>query len=184
MARWVPFTLHIRIVPTHGSGATDAKLKSKKFEYVRDMQKTASLMYNSIESISGVELALPGGGQQRSLYGSDHDNSGMVNGTAVKPQFGETPAQVMITGFVSDAGLKNIQHYTEVQRISGGETYEGFVPNSAVENPVAHLDNLVSTLKSDVESALTADLPPGIVYNIFRLEMSGVTYGDRGYHFP
>jgi len=184
MARWIPFTLHIEIVPDHGSGSSDAKLKSKRFELIRDMQKTASLIYNSVSAISGVEVALPGGGQQRSLYGSDHNNSGLVNGTAVKPQFGETPAQVTITGFASDAGVKNVQHYAEMQKISGGETYEGYSPNPPVTNPTSHLDTLISTLKTDVESALLADLPSGIVYNVFRIEMSGVTYGDRGYHFP
>lgn len=180
MARWVPFTLHIRIVPDHGSGL----LKSKRFEYIRDMQKIAHLMYNSINNVAGVQIAQPGGGQHASYYGGDHNNSGLIGGTAVKPQMGETPAQVMITGFVDDAGSSNVQHYVEIQRISGNEVYTGYAPSPAENNPTSHLDTLVSTFKSDVENALLADLPSGITYNIFRIDMSGVTYGDKGYHFP
>lgn len=184
MARWVPFTLHISIVPSNGSGSIDPKLKSKRFEYIRDMQKTAALIYDSINDISGLQISQPGGGQHSSYYGGDHNNSGLNYGGAVKPQMGETPAQVMITGFISDPGVKNVQHYSLTQRISGNELYDGYVQNTYETNPTSHLNNLVSTLKSSVESALATDLPTGIDYNVFRIEISGVTYGDRGYHFP
>lgn len=180
MARWVPFTLHIRIVPDSGSGLS----KGKRFEYVRDMQKIAHLMYESLSNISGIQIAQPGGGQQASYYGGDHNNSGLISGMAVKPQFGETPAQVMITGFVEDSGAANVQHYVEIQRISGNETYTGFAPSHATNNPTSHLDTLVSTFKTDVETALAGDIPAGIIYNVFRIDMAGVIYGDRGYHFP
>jgi len=180
MPRLVPFTLHIKIVPDHGSGI----LKSKRLEYVRDMQKIASLMYKSVSNIAGIQLAQPGGGQHASYYGGDHNNSGMVSGMAVKPQFGETPAQVMITGFANDSGSANVQNYVEIQRISGNEVYTGYAPSRAEYNPTSNLDDLVSDLKDLVTNALAADLPSGIVYDIFRIEMSGVIYGDRGYHFP
>lgn len=180
MARWVPFTLHIKIVPSPGSGVS----KSKRFEYVRDMQKIAHLMYESLNGLSGVQIAQPGGGQQASYYGGDHNNSGMISGMAVKPQMGETPAQVMITGFIEDVSSANVQHYVPIQRISGNDVYAGYAPSPAEHNPTSHLDALVTLLKTDVENTLAADLPSGITYGVFRIEMSGVTYGDRGYHFP
>ena len=184
MAKWIPFTLHVKIVPDHGSGSTDAKLKSKRFEYVRDMQKISSLMYSAINSISGLQVSQPGGGQHRSLYGGDHNNSGLTSGTAVKPQIGESPAQVMITGFVSTSAANSIQYHSTINRISGNENYQGHVASPAELNPASSLDTLVSTLKTDVENIFVSDLPSGIIYEVFRIEMAGVTFGDRGYHFP
>lgn len=175
MAKFVPFTLHVRIVPQRGSGA----IKSKRFEYVRDMQKIASKMYQSIIGISGVQVAQPGGGQHMS---SNALKSGYVAGMAVKPQIGESPAQTMLTGFIEVSG-QNVQNHAEVQRISGNELYEGAVPSPAENNPLSHLDATVSSLKASVENAFATDLQ-GIEYSIFRIDLSGVTYGDKGYHFP
>jgi hypothetical protein len=184
MAKWIPFTLHVKIVPDHGSGSTDAKLKSKRFEYIRDMQKISSLMYSAIDSITGLQVAQPGGGQHRSLYGGDHNNSGLTNGAAVKPQIGESPAQIMLTGFMSTSATNSIQYHSAIKRISGNEIYEGNVASPAELNPLSALDTLVSTLKTNVVNAFISDLPSGIIYDVFRIEMAGVTYGDRGYHFP
>jgi len=178
MARFVPFTMHIRIVPDHGSG----QLKSKRFENWRDMQKIATLMHESLEDQSSLTLAQPGGGQHSSASTSAF--SGLTGGGAVKPQMGETPAQVMFTGFWDD-NSNNDQNHPEHQRISGGEIYEG--PATAipwVQNPTTKVDGMVTALKNTVEAALATDLPSGIIFSVFRIEMSGIIYGDRGYHFP
>lgn len=180
MARWVPFTMHIRIVPDAGSG----QLKSKRFENWRDMQKIATLMYDSLDALSQFNLASPGGGQHGSGSSGRTGLGGLTNGGAVKPQMGETPAQVMITGFWSD-GAANDQNHPEHQRISGGDIYTG--PATAVAhvaNPVAHVDAMTKALKGTVEAALGTDLPSGVTFQVFRIDMSGVVYGDRGYHFP
>lgn len=181
MAKWVPFTMHVRIVPDHGSG----QLKSKRFENWRDMQKIASLMFESLENLSQINVAEPGGGQHQSFGGTGRGGmSGLTRGMAAKPQIGETPAQVQITGFW-DSATKNNQPHPEHQRISGGEIFTG--PAPAIpwdQNPTTNVDGMVTALKNTVEAAFGTDLPSGVTFSIFRIDMSGVIYGDRGYHFP
>lgn len=181
MTRWVPFTMHVRIVPDSGSG----QLKSKRFENWRDMQKIATLMYDSLDGLSTLTLAESGGGQHQSFSGTGGGGmSGMTRGMAVKPQIGETPSQVMITGFWDNTS-NNDQIHPEHQRISGGDVYTG--PATAIpwdQNPATKVDMMVKALKEAVETAFGVDLPSGIVFNVFRVDMSGVIYGDRGYHFP
>jgi hypothetical protein len=173
--------MHVRIVPSQGSG----QLKSKRFENWRDMQKIANLMYESLESISSISVAEPGGGQHQSFGGTGRSGmSGLTRGMAVKPQIGETPAQTQITGFW-DSTAKNDQPHPEHQRISGGEIFTG--PATAIpwsQNPTTAVDGMVQDLKNAVEAAFGTDLPSGITFSIFRIDISGVIYGDRGYHFP
>ena len=177
MARWIPFTAHIRIVPDHGSGLK----KSKRFENWRDMQKIASYMYEALNQNASLNLAAPGGGQH--LSQSDGAGlSGLSNGMAVKPQMGETPAQAMITGFY-DAGGVNAQPHPDKQLIHAGETLDGPGASPSLTVPVSTVNTGVKNLKTLIESELST-LPPGIIYNIFRIDYSGVVYGDRGYHFP
>jgi hypothetical protein len=172
--------MHVRIVPDAGSG----QLKSKRFENWRDMQKIATLMFDALEDETSIQMAEPGGGQHGSGSGGRTGLSGLTRGGAVKPQIGETPAQVQITGFWND-GAKNDQNHPEHQRISGGEIFTG--PAPAIpwdQNPNSQVDGMVKALKNTVEAAFGTDLPGGIVFNVFRIDMSGVIYGDRGYHFP
>ena len=177
--RWVPFTMHVRIVPDAGSG----RLKSKRFENWRDMQKIATLMYDSLDALSQLNLAEPGGGQHGSANTGRTGLSGLTNGGAVKPQIGETPAQAMFTGFWED-GAQNEQNHPEHQRISGGDIYTGPATAAHIANPVAEVDAMVKALKDTVEAAFSIDLPSGIIFQVFRIDMSGVIYGDRGYTFP
>ena len=181
MAKWVPFTMHVRIVPSRGSGV----LKTKRFETVRDMQKIATLMFDALEDEASINMAEPGGGQHQSFLGSSRSGmSGLTRAFAVKPRIGESPAQAMITGFWNDATPNN-QPHPEHQRISGGDTYTG--PAPAIpwsQNPNTAVDDMVTSLKNTVEAAFATDLPSAIIFNIFRIDMSGVTYGDKGYHFP
>lgn len=180
MARWVPFTAHIRIVPDRGSG----QLKTKRFETWRDMQKIGTLMYDSLDNVASLNLATPGGGQHQSIGGQGGGGlSGLTQGTAVKPQFGETPAQAMITGFY-DANDQNSQPHPEKQLIHAGETLTGPGASPSLENPASATDTGVSALRSVLETNLQANMPAGIIYEVFRIDYSGVIYGDRGYHFP
>lgn len=175
--RWVPFTAHIRIVPDHGSGV----LNSKKFENWRSMQRIAVDMYNALISNSSFNLAIPGGGQQtsRSQFNLG-GNSWAAGGFAVKPQIGQAPAQVMITGFY-DVDSSNAQIYQEQQIISGNEIYTGAAKASATHNPTT--DAGVKALRNAIDAEFEAALN-NVIYSIFRIEYSGVIYGDRGYHFP
>jgi hypothetical protein len=155
------------ITPDHSS-------TGKRFEYVRDLQKIAVLMYRSIADIPDINIASPGGGQY---------SNGYADGMAVKPQIGESPSQVIITGFVNGQSA-NVQHFDTVKRISGNEVYDGHVSNHAQNDPSPYLDSLVDSIKLIVESSLNADLPSSISFEVFRIELSGVIYGDRGRHFP
>lgn len=172
----VPFTVHIRVVPAR---------PGKRFEYLRDLQKLAVLAYDAIINISGVHTATPGGGQSQSM--SDLNIrpglGGFANGTAAKPQIGQNPAQLMLTGFYESAG-KNIQPYADYTKFSGGEVYTGPGKHNNDAVPVAAVNTEVYTLRNALEAALTANLPDGAEYQIFRMEYSGIVYGDRGFHFP
>jgi len=180
MARWVPFTAHIRIVPDRGSG----QLKTKRFETWRDMQKIATLMFEGLEASTSLNLAEPGGGQHQSLGGQGRSGmSGLTRGTGVKPQFGEAPAQAMITGFY-DANDANNQPHPEKQLIHAGETLTGPGATPWLQNPAAATDAGCAALRAELETRISANLPAGVSFEIFRIDYSGVVYGDKGYHFP
>ena len=180
MTRWVPFTAHVKIVPARGSG----ELKTKRFETWRDMQKISVLMYEGLEDEVLLNIASPGGGQQTSNGGSGGSGmSGMAAGMAVKPQLGETPAQTMITGFFNSSAA-NSQPHPEKMVISSGEIWEGPGATPWLQNPASATDTDAAACKAALESGIVAGLPVGIEYEIFRLDYSGVIYGDRGYHFP
>ena len=175
--KWVPFTAHIKIVPSN---------PDKRFELVRDMQKIASMAYDGLLTLvpSTLSIATPGGGQHTSKSGFQSGGiGGMTPGLAVKPQFGETPAQMMITGFYKTSNA-NVQPQPEAQRISGGELYEANASQGWNSGPASIINTQVSALKSSLESALGGALPAAVDFQIFRLDYSNVIYGDRGHHFP
>ena len=180
MTKWVPFTAHIRIEPRYGSTV----FKNKRFEYWRDMQKLAVFAYEELIKETSLNIANPGGGQQTSRSGFENGGvGGMTPGTAVKPQIGQSPAQLMITGFqISTA--QNIQPYPEYMVFSGGEILEGPGAHSWDSIPVKTINDEVAELKATLISALTTGFPPGTVFSVFRIDYSGIVYGDRGYTFP
>jgi hypothetical protein len=177
--KWVPFTAHIKITP---------KNPGKRFEYWRDMQKIAGLVYEGLETLTStpatLSIASPGGGQQSSKGGTEANGlSGYMNGCAVVPQMGATPTLLQITGFYS-SNLKNIQAQNEITRISGGEVRLGATAAPWVYNAKSTIDAEVVALRSAMEAAIDTALPSGVGYKLHRLHYSGVTYGDRGCHFP
>jgi len=174
--RWIPFTVHVKIIP---------ESPGKRFEYIRSMQKCAYLLYEELKTNSSINLADGGGGQQfNTSNGGSIGNSALVKGMAVKPQIGETPAQLMITGFYDNNSSTNALPQPSLQRISGGEVYSGNVAAPAENKPNTWVDNDVYNLKGLIETAISNSVPAGFLAKIFRLEYSGVVYGDRGYHFP
>ncbi len=175
--KWVPFTMHIKIIPAN---------PNKRFAYWRDMQKIANLAYDGLETLvpDTINIAQPGGGQHRSFGGTDRGGmSGLAYGTAVKPQFGESPAQLQITGFYKSS-TANIQPHPELERIHAGEVLSGPGAHAWDANPVSGVDNEVKALKTAIESAISSALPGSVTFTVFRLEYAGIIYGDRGYHFP
>jgi hypothetical protein len=148
------------------------------------MQKIATLMYDALEDNSSLNLAAPGGGQHQSVGGQGRGGmGGLTQGTAVKPQFGEAPAQVMIHG-VYNANDQNFQPHPEKQLIHAGETLTGPGAIPWIQNPTATTNTGVAALKSAIETDLQANLPAGVTFEVFRIEYSGVVFGDKGYHFP
>lgn len=175
--KWVPFTVHVKIIPAN---------PDKRFEHVRDMQKIASMAYEGLEALvpSVISIATPGGGQHTSIGGmQDGGLGGMTPGLAVKPQFGETPAQMSITGFYNTTNA-NVQPQPTATRISGGEVFESSASQAWNNGPNAIIDTQVVALKSALDTAIGAALPSTVDYKIFRLDYSNVVYGDRGHHFP
>lgn len=174
MSRFIPFTAHIRIVPNAGD---------KRFENIRDMQNIATLMYAALNGNTSLSLASPGGGQHQSMNGIGGGLSGLTNGMAVKPQIGESPAQAMITGY-HIVDNKNFQPHPEHELISGGEIFSGPGQAVALHNPTTMIDDGVKNLKLLIENELDSELPNNITYSVFRIDYSGVVFGDKGYHFP
>ncbi len=174
MPKFIPFTAHVRIVPDRGSG--------RKFDYVRDMQKIATRVYEQLVDDTDLAIATPGGGQQQSLSG-DGGQSGLSYGTAVKPQIGNYPAQLMITGYLLDNG-STAQAHPDKPVIHTGEYLEGAGGSHGWKsNPATVVDGYAIVLKSKIESAVAAVLG-ATDWSVHRLEVSGVIYGDRGHHFP
>ena len=197
--KWVPFTAYIRIEPSYGS--SDAK--SKRLEYWRDMQKLAVLAYEALDyyistnidpdtHTSPITIADPGGGQRISISGFQRGGmGGMAPGTAVKPQIGQSPAQLTITGFYRSMS-PNIQPWPNSTIFQGGNVPLNPTELLAIQGPGAHpwdsnpvsiVSNEAAALKIILKGAFddpNHGFPTGTYYSIFRLEYSGIIYGDRG----
>lgn len=172
--RFIPFTAHLKVTPFNG----------KRFEYIRDLQKISELVYNGIVAASDVNVAMPGGGQQRSYTGTQAGGyGGFVNGCAVKPQFGETPAQLMITGFY-EVSTKNLPTYPDKEVFHTNQDLEGVGSHAYDATPLSPVDAGVKALKSALETAIDAEIAGLFEYEIYRIDYNGVIYGNRGYHFP
>ncbi len=173
--KFVPFTVHVRVTPARG----------KRSEYLKDLAKLSSLVYNAMVGIAGLHVATPGGGQN--IQSGDENSRGglgsFANATAAKPQIGNSPAQLMLTGFY-ESDNPNAPTYANVQRFSGGEVYSGPAQHSADALPAATVTTEVGTLKAAMEAAIATVLPVGVTATIFRMDYQGVLYGDKGFHFP
>lgn len=172
MTKQVPFTAHIRISPSR----TDRK----RFEYIRDLQKIATEVYAELKTDVDLSLAFPGGGQHQSITGIG-GYSGQTNGTAVKPQIGDSPAQLMITGFLL-VNSNNIPAHPDKQLIHSGNALSGYNGSHLWDSiPASSTDSYASLIKTKIESAISSTVYTGSVY---RLEVAGTLYGNRGIHFP
>lgn len=178
--KWIPFTAHVRVRPSYGS----TELKNKRMEYWRDMQKLAVLAHQELATEPSIEIANPGGGQHWNTSAvEDAAKGGMASGLAVKPQIGQTPSQMNVVGF-HRVDRKNIQPHPEMTVFHAGEVRTAARNRPWVANPVSTIEDEVVTLKSTLESAITAALPVDTEFSIFRIDYSGIIYGDRGYTFP
>lgn len=176
MRTQVPFTIHMKIVPNRATG--------KRFEYIRAMQKIATSIYSEIANTNNqIQLAIPGGGQRTSDSGQYGGLATTSYGTSVKPQIGEFPSQIMITGFYNPStNTNNIATNTQRQLLHCGSYVQGDGGNTPWENsPNAVIDNYCKYIKLVFETAASSIDNQAKVY---RLEVAGINYGYKGYHFP
>jgi hypothetical protein len=176
MAKQVPFVAHIRVIPARGYG--------KRFEYVREMQKLAVMVHDALQGVSGVTLCHPGGGQAASMGDVEQRPAlgDFASGTGIKPQFGETPAQLVVAGFYESSN-SNASPWASQQIFAHGNVYTGYRSHSNDSMPTSAVNTEVKTLKEALESAVATAIPD-TTFSIFRMDYQGVTFGDRGFHFP
>jgi hypothetical protein len=189
--KWTPFTLHVKVTPQSSQD------NGYRVSYMRSLQKFGQDLYDALISESDFNIAMPGGGQftlknsyedaryfnQDTEVTSSFTRQSGYGGAAVKPQFGDYPAQLMITGFYQSANPV-LPNYAAHSVISGGKYYSGTNSSSNVNVPTTALNNEVKALKATVDSLIIDYLPTYANAQVFRLDYSGVIFGDRGFTFP
>lgn len=174
--RWVPFTAFIKIAPPLANG--------KRFEIIRNAQKLAIALYQEIPNYDGgkIQLSSPSGGQQNDMSNAAGLSS-FANGTAYKPQFGQTPAQLTLSGFYSSES-SNVYTQSDVMRFSGNERYTGQASHLSEVLPRPIVFTEVSDILGILRDSCAAAFPATVPYSVFRLEYNGLVFGDRGLTFP
>lgn len=109
-----------------------------------------------------------------------------------KPQFGQFTSSVVMVGFVTNENTSSIDYRQNSPTLSlrtvdhnegsrtgiGGNVQHGQIPS-------ANLLTAVQEFKAAVDAMLATDfVANGISASIYRLDYMGVTFGDRGIHFP
>jgi hypothetical protein len=169
---FIPFTANVRIFPVFG----------KRFERIRDMQKIAIRVQESLLLDEDLNLASPGGGQHRS-FSSIEGFGGHADGVSAKPGFGDTPAQLTIVGFLKSTAAQQQPQPTK-PIFHTGQYLQGFAGRHGWNvNPNPIVDEHASLIKSKIEDAMVDAIGPNF-WSVYRLEVSGTRYGEKGYHFP
>lgn len=169
----MPFTVHLKIVPDR---------TGRRFEQVRDLQKLGYFIYQALVHEPTLNLALPGGGQAL----NQGQWSDLVYGAAVKPQFGETPAQAQLTGFYLLPDTTPVAPQPQTQLICAGAWVTGpYNQTPYVTDPDPLIQGQVKALVTMIETLVNEGLPShyGPV-EVFRLDYANITWGDRGRSFP
>ena len=201
MSNFAAFTAHFKIIPSFGP----AYAPGSKFTAIRDMQRIAYWVYQALLSADNVNIATPGGGQAMNLNQVDL-YSDLASGCAVKPQIGQNPAQLMITGFYNVGGqiaqpVSNMpaigagsnEYYDQTNGdfgdANGGHYITGPGGNwgwgGSSGQPTSAVNSEVVALVASINAAIAAS--PSNAKNsvsLFRLEYNGIIFGDRGYTFP
>lgn len=194
MPAQVPFTAHIKVVPQRGlSRPPDQSIVKRggRFDYIRSLGKLSALVYSELlNAVSGTDdcgitIAEPGG----SCAWSSGQHQSIVNGTASTPQFGNKPSLLMIEGFycATDADpsdqphpAKTIIHANALASSAGGgwPWLASGIPTTQVEGEVKAIKDFIESNISTISDDSGQDL------SLFRLLYKGITWGDRGHHFP
>jgi hypothetical protein len=171
--RYVPFTLYVAVYPKG----------EKRFEIIRDLHKISKLVYDGLLTVTNVNIATPGGGQEQNYKGSNGGFSGYVNGCAAVPQFGESPAQLRITGFYGVTS-SNQPTFVADSIISNGVEYEGFRQHKHDSVPTSTVNSEVKALRTALNNKINAVLPGTVDHKIIKIDYNGIVFGQKGYHFP
>lgn len=176
MSKSVPFVANIKIIPDR---------PSKRQELFQSLSKISSLIYDALLSESSINMATPGGGVSPSFGDINHRYAfgNYSNGLAVKPQIGDTPAQLVINGFYTSSS-DNDQIWPTHQVISGGRTFTGYSSNSAVTVPSTTFNAEVKIFHDLLDTIVNTSIPDGVSYEIYRLEYSGIVFGEKGFSYP
>lgn len=175
----VPFTAIFKVIPERAFG--------RRFEYIRSLQRLAVSVYDALVDVDGLTIAAPGGGQ----WSSTDYRSDLQFGTAVKPQFGEVPAQLTVEGFY-DVDVGDAQPADDITIIhanawvSGAHNYQlASNAGTAVQlvPPRTAVLTEVKALRTAMTTAIVTALPAADI-PLFRLHYKGLVFGDRGLHFP
>ncbi len=186
--KWTPFTLHVSVTPKHDG---------KRTSLMMSLNKYAQYLYDALGTSADLNIANPGGGQikrsaefsgatyynQTTLVTSSYSNTPGIAGTAVKPQFANYPAQLMITGFYNSSST-NSQTEPEIKIIATNETFTGARAANHINTPTATIDSEVKSLKATIDNLLTQYMPDYANAKIYRMEYCGIIYGNRGFTFP
>jgi hypothetical protein len=172
MTNYVPFTANVRIAP----------IGVKRFEKIRSMQKISARVQAELIKDTDLNLAMPGGGQHLPNT-STEGFGGYVDGVSAKPAFGDFPSQLTIVGFLESA-LSVPQPHPLTPVIHTGQYLTGYTGAQGWNtNPEPIVSQHVQTIKQKLETAITnADIDGS--WSVYRIEVLGVIFGDRGYHFP
>ena len=191
MSNRIPFVAYADIRP---------EAARKRWEIIRSRERIAALIYSDLtayfantgtepaesgtDSIAQehnpvIDLASPGGSGEWGLAASPDSLSSLVETVAIKPQFGEEPDTVTITGFYKGTGTIP---YPTATILCNGEYVTGPIGapgwNSALNPSAANVADVIA-LKAALEAAVVSTQ-----MTVIRIEIAGIVYGRGGFHFP
>jgi hypothetical protein len=170
---FIPFTVHLRF-------AIEGQTRLERFRFA---QKIAQSFREDIAVQSELTLAEPDGGQSSlvNLY----DFSDVKYGTKFRPQFGEQPPMIVLSGFHEVTQNNESPYFNRYQivgsRLLGGPVSGKLAETVGVPTNTDSLNDLRTLLQTAIDSVNTTW---GAHLSVFQIEYQGVLYGDRGQHFP
>lgn len=174
------FSAYFRVIPTSNSGT----VRRKRAEQIRELQKVAAVVYAAVQSVDRITLTIPGGGQ----YTAASLFSNLENGAAVKPQFGDVPAQVVLTGIFSESPVDSEDSTTYPSRgiINTNELVTGQSAGLQLAGPSSTVLSNVVELRGLIDAAIAEYelLPDWVQLTWYKLDYKGIIFGHKGIHFP
>jgi len=187
MPSFAPFTVFIKVVPDRGPAVKlgDATKKGGRIDYTRALQKLSIKAYDQLTQVADLHFTTPGGGQQES--------SGMTQsiayGTAVKPQFANTPAQLTIEGFYTGGTGSEQPIAPRTMVLMSNQVLEGDLGEKPQLGPAGDaypaIQDEIRDLLDEINTAISGIVDAsGNSIEVFRLSYKNIVWGDRGHTFP